>query len=225
MSNTALTAMRTRSLDSLDSFCTLLRVGRDCGAIVPDEDEVRKRYRQIDRVNVSDLASDAFMLAGAHHTLAALAVQIPGRSVLLRNAWTQVGDSLGSMVTAHGDRVDADLIVLRDWAEATVAAASGIEQLLITWYRAVDRAGEPLVCGVPADGAAEAVHAGTVSPSLLADDISARVTLFDTAADTTDNGIAEMFHVLGTATDDLAGGAPIAPSDSRSGQLALAGDE
>ncbi len=223
MSNTALTAMRTRSLERLDSFCTLLRVGRDCGAIVPDEDDVRKRYWQIDRVNVSALAADAYTLAGAHHTLASLVVQIPTRSASLRNAWSQVGDSILGVVTAHGDRVDADLIVLRDWAEATVAAASGIEQLLTTWYRVVDRVGEPLVCGVPAAGAAEAVRTGTVSPSLLADDISARVTLFDTAADATDNGIAEMLRVLGTATDDLAGHEPV--TDNRSGYLALAGDE
>lgn len=219
----ALAAMRTRSLGGLDSFCTLLRLGRDCGTIVPEETYVRKRFQRIDSVNVSALASDAFMLAGSHHTLAALAAAIPARSMSLRRAWTQVGDSAGGAVIAHGDRVDADLTVLRDWAEATVAAASGIEQLLVSWYRAVERAGEPLVRGVPADAAAEAVRSGAVSPASLADDIAARVTLFDTAADATDNGIAEMLRVLTTATDDLAGHAPA--TDNGSGHLALAGDE
>ena len=224
-SEAALVAMRSRSGRSLDSFCTLLSVGRDCGTTVPGEAEVRRRFDRIDRVDVSALAADAFVLAGSHHGLASLAVSIPGRSVSLRQAWPQVGDAVGRAVTAHGDRVDADLIVLRDWAEATVAAASGIEQLLTTWYRAVDKVGEPLVCGVPAHGAAEAIRTGVVSPSLLADDIAARVTLFDPAADATDDGIAEMLRVLVTATDDLAGGAPQAPPDNGSGYLALAGDE
>ena len=49
--------------------------------------------------------------------------------------------------------------------------------------------------GVPAGWSAEAVRAEPCRRRCFADDISARVTLFDTAADTTDNGIAEMFHV------------------------------
>ena len=220
----ALASMRTGARSSLDSFCTLLGVGRDCGATVPVEADIRARFRRIDRVDVSALAADAFALAGSHHALAVLAAPIPGTSVSLRQAWTQIGGEVTGVVTAHGERVDADLVVLRDWAQATVSAASGIEQLLTSWYRVLGRVGEPLVCGVPAAGAADAVRVGTVAPSALADDISARVTLFDTAADATDDGIAEMLRVLTTATDDLAGGAPRVSSGD-SGHLALAGDE
>ena len=50
------------------------------------------------------------------------------------------------------------------------------------------------------------------------------LVMFDTAADATDDGIAEMLRVLTTATDDLAGGAPRVSSGD-SGHLALAGDE
>ncbi len=220
----ALTSMRTDARSGLDSFCTLLGVGRDCGATVPAEADIRNRFHRIDRVDVSALAADAFVLAGSHHALAVLAAQIPGKSASLRQAWTQLGGEVTGVVTAHGERVDADLVVLRDWAQATVSAASGIEQLLTSWYRVLDRVGEPLVCGVPADGAADAVRVGAVTPSTLADDICARFTLFETAADATDNGITEMLRVLTTATDDLAGGSPAAPPDG-SGHLALAGDE
>ena len=111
------------------------------------------------------------------------------------------------MVTAHGDRVDADLIVAARLGRATVAAASVSNNCSSPGTEPSTRAGEPLSAVFrrmepPRQSARNRVAVAACRRH------SARVTLFDTAADTTDNGIAEMFHVLGTAIDDLAGGHP-----------------
>ena len=60
---------------SRDSFCTLLRRRTGLRRNRARWNEVRKRYRQIDRVNVSDLAS-GLSCSPVRTTLAALAVQI-----------------------------------------------------------------------------------------------------------------------------------------------------
>ncbi|MGV9671896.1 hypothetical protein ACWDPV_15090 [Gordonia sp. NPDC003504] len=213
-----LAALRDRAVAGVEDLVTVLGVGRTIGVTVPADDDVRTTLREVGTLDLARLSADAHRLQTVHRVVADLWHRLPEQQVRLDHAWSSGAGAVAmTLAVDHQRRAEADLQALRSVADATAAAASGIDQVLRTWYLTVARLSTPLIAGVPPGELPAAVLSGRVPLTVVAADIGARVRLLHTTADSTRTGISAILEQLATSV-----GAWSPPSNARA-ESGLAG--
>ncbi|MGC4934187.1 hypothetical protein ACLQ3C_10940 [Gordonia sp. DT30] len=198
-----LVVLRDRAVAGVEDLISVLSVGRVVGVAVPADDEVRSVLARIGRFDVSGLSADARRLATAHRVVADQMHRLPEQQVRLDRGWQSGAGALAvSLVIDHQRRAEGDLSVLRSVADATNAAAGGIDQILRTWYLTLARLSTPLVAGIALPEIPAAVLSGHTPPALIAADITSRIGLLTTTAHETQRGIEAILGVLNRSADD-----------------------
>ncbi|MEP9392303.1 hypothetical protein ABLE92_01140 [Gordonia sp. VNQ95] len=195
-----LAVLRDRAVAGVEDLVTVLGVGRTIGVTVPADDDVRTTLREVGTLDLTRLSADAHRLQTVHRVVADLWHRLPEQQVRLDHAWSSGAGAVAmTLAVDHQRRAEADLQALRSVADATAAAASGIDQVLRTWYLTVARLSTPLIAGVPPGELPAAVLSGRVPLTVVAADIGARVHLLHTTADSTRTGISAILEQLATS--------------------------
>lgn len=199
-----LSALRAHAIASSEDLISLLDVARTLGLDVPSNEEIRDPLARLGDFDVAGLSDDAHRVTIAHRAVAEQLHRLPEQQIRLDDSWSgRSGRAAMAQVVAHQRRAEAELGVLRTLSEATVAASSGIDRLLRTWYLTVARCASPFVSGVPLPDLPSAVLAGRVPLPLVAADVASRISLFRETAETTMTSVMEILHALNRATEDL----------------------
>ena len=199
-----LSALRAHAIASSEDLISLLDVARTLGLDVPSNEEIRDPLARLGDFDVAGLSDDAHRLTLAHRAVAEQLHRLPEQQIRLDDSWSGMsGRAAMAQVVAHQRRAEAELGVLRTLSEATVAASSGIDRLLRTWYLTVARCASPFVSGVPLPDLPSAVLTGRVPLPLVAADVASRISLFRETAETTMTSVLEILHALNRATEDL----------------------
>lgn len=201
----SLPALRDHAVGGLEHLGDLLELAAGLGAAVAGTEAIQRPFRQVGGVDPALMAAEGRRLSAAHRSVAERLHRLPEQQVRLDRGWTgETGSRAVIAVIEHQRRAEADLHVLRTLAEATAAAAAGIDQLLRTWYLTVARLSVPLAAGVPIGEVPGALASGRLRLDLVVDDIVSRVGLYFTTAEATIAGIDEIVEHLDRATEDLA---------------------
>lgn len=198
-----LVALRDRAIAGVEDLISVLGAGRVVGVAVPADDELRAVLARTGRLDIPGLAADARRLAAVHRVVADQMHRLPEQQVRLDHGWSSGAGAVAvGLVIEHQRRAEADLAVVRSVAEATSAAAAGIDQILRTWYRTVARLSSPLVAGVPLPELPAAVLTGRVPPAVVAADITSRIALLTTTAHATQSGVQAILSILTRSADE-----------------------
>lgn len=190
-------ALRDRAIAGVEDLVAVAAAGRSVGIAVPDADEIRAHLRLVGDVDPAGLAADAHRLAGVHRVVAETLQRLPEQQIRLDHGWASAaGTVVHDVVVEHRRRAEADLHALRTMTEATTAAASGIDQILRTWYRTLARLCQPLLAGVALPELPVAVVTGRVPLPVIAADIAARIDLLVGSAEMTRSGIDAVVATL-----------------------------
>lgn len=219
----SLPALRDHAVGGLEHLGELLELAAGLGAAVAGTEAIQRPFRQVGGVDPALMAAEGRRLSAAHRSVAERLHRLPEQQVRLDRGWTgETGSRAVIAVIEHQRRAEADLHVLRTLAEATAAAAAGIDQLLRTWYLTVARLSVPLAAGVPIGEVPGALASGRLRVDLVVDDIVSRVGLYFTTAEATITGIDEIVEHLDRATEDLAADAYPGDTDQPSGAVSVA---
>lgn len=226
-----LTDLRRRADAAVTRFVELLDAGEVLSPGPRPAEDVWATHRAITDFDIDALHSDARVLGAALQMVGTEVSRIVEAQVAVAAGWHNSSTPVaGAMITSHRDRAESVVEVLRRWSDATDAAATGIATLTRTWLTTVIAVGDELLCGVTLDQIRTSTIPDDVPQGFVLAEIESRRTLFQTAAQTSIDGIDEMLGVLDRVTERLDGtghtdGADRAfPSDDAEGVLALAGD-
>ncbi|NDZ96594.1 hypothetical protein G3I13_03495 [Streptomyces sp. SID6673] len=204
MTGDSLAALRDQAVSGIEDLVDVLALGATLGARTAGEDDVHRPFRRVGSFDVAGLAADSRRLDAAHRAVAEQLHRLPEQQVRLGRGWvSESGARAVAAVVDHQRRAEADLHVLRTLAEATGSAASGIDQLLRTWYLTVAQLAAPLVAGVPLAAVPGAIVAGELPAAVVIDDIASRAALYFTTAHATASGIDEILEHLDRVTDGM----------------------
>ncbi|GAA3726694.1 hypothetical protein [Gordonia hankookensis] len=204
MTGDSLAALRDQAVSGIEDLVDVLALGATLGARTAGEDDVHRPFRRVGSFDVAGLAADSRRLDAAHRAVAEQLHRLPEQQVRLGRGWvSESGARAVAAVVDHQRRAEADLHVLRTLAEATGSAASGIDQLLRTWYLTVAQLAAPLVAGVPLAAVPGAIVAGRLPAAVVIDDIASRAALYFTTAHATASGIDEILEHLDRVTEGM----------------------
>ncbi|WAC54718.1 hypothetical protein [Gordonia sp. SL306] len=204
MTGDSLAALRDQAVSGIEDLVEVLALGAALGAQTAGEDDVHRPFRRVGSFDVAGLAADSRRLDAAHRAVAEHLHRLPEQQVRLGRGWvSESGARAVAAVVDHQRRAEADLHVLRTLAEATGSAASGIDQLLRTWYLTVAQLASPLVAGVPVAAVPGAIVAGELPAAVVIDDVVSRAGLYFTTAHATVSGIDEILEHLDRVTEAM----------------------
>lgn len=196
----SLAALRDQAVAGVEDLVEVIALGMRFG-IAFDADDVRPPFRKVGAFDVDGFAADARRIASAHQAVAAHLDRLPEQQIRLDRGWSGVsGLRVVDAAIEHQRQATTDLSALRTLAEASTAAASGIDRLLRTWYLTVARLASPLIGDVPIAEVPVAVLTGRLALPVVVADITSRAELYFETADATVDGIDLILGHLDSAT-------------------------
>ncbi|MEO9328342.1 hypothetical protein [Gordonia aurantiaca] len=200
----SLSILRQDAHAGVEAFVELLGAGRLMGLPGPAEETIRAGLRTVDSFDIAALSADSRALVAAHRAVSGQLHHLPEQRVRLDDGWHSGSAALAiDAVIDHQRRAESDLYVLHKLADATSAAASGIDRLLRSFYLAVSRLGTPIVADTPPAELPEAVLSGRVPPGVVAEDLRSRVELLTTCVEATVRGIGGILAILNRSLDGI----------------------
>lgn len=190
------------------AFADLGPIAASLGVGFPDTAGITRAVGFLFDIDIAQVLADLDAVVGANHSVAAAADLVAEQSV--ESSWQgRSGAAALAALDAHSRSGDSQVATLSDLASTAGPALEGLKTLLQNVFHAVDAVCGPTLAGCPVAAVPAALSAGTVRPNVVADEIAARVRLFDTATAVGRAGVRDILAELvgidtRTSTGDLA---------------------
>lgn len=206
-----LVVLRQRAVVRAGTFGELAPIAATVGTAFPDAATIRRSVAFLSDVDLPQVLADLDAVVGAYRQFTA-AIDAVGAQAAGASWQGRAGTAACDAINSHS-RSGRDLIGLISLAQSASPALEGLKMVLPNVFRAIDDVTAPVLAGHPLPTVAAALATGTLRPSVVADEVGARVRLFDTAT-----------RIGRTAVRDILAELVGVDVGLSAGELALAGE-
>ncbi|NMO02404.1 hypothetical protein HH308_14390 [Gordonia sp. TBRC 11910] len=207
-------AAQATDIDSrITAFGDLAPIAASVGAGFPDTAAIRRAVSFLVDADIGRILTDLDAVVAAHQSFQNAEDAMAQRS--LASSWQgRSADAALAAVDVHSRASSWRLPTLTAIAATAAPALSGLKTVLHNVFGAIDAVCDPILAGTPVATVPSALAGGTLRPNVVADEIAARVRLFDQATS------------LGrTALHDILAEFVGVDAHTSTGDLALAGEQ